>query len=42
MKILTLKKILLNLDGYQINVFLEPLKKFLRKYNINIALIAHL
>ena len=32
------KKILLNLDGYQINVFLEPLKKFLRKYNINIAL----
>lgn len=32
------KKILLNLDGYQINVFLEPLKKFLRKYHINIAL----
>lgn len=32
------KKILLNLDGYQLNVFLNPLKKILTKYPIKIAL----
>ncbi len=32
------KKILLNLDGYQLNVFVEPIKKILSEYPIKIAL----
>ena len=32
------KKILLNLDGYQLNVFINPLKKILSKYPIKISL----